>query len=102
MNIALFKIWLIKNGTSKKIATDNISRIKRIDNELIASINSSIDKEYTKDKCDELIKCFSNYGQNTFMKNYNLKNLPIGKAQIHCYKLSLVKYLSFKKDYPFG
>ena len=100
MNTTLFKIWLIKNGTSSKIASDTVCRLKKLNRALIESpISSSIDIEFNKDQCKQLIKCFSKLGKNNFMNKYQLALLPIGKQYIHTYKLSLTKYISFKKQY---
>ncbi len=97
MNTTIFKSWLIKNGTSTKVASDNVSRLKKLNNGLIHSNKStSIDEEYKIDKCNFLLSCFDNNGRNNNMKTLGIKNLPIGKASIHTYKLALNKYISFK------
>lgn len=103
MNTAVFKSWLIKNGASSKIASDTISRLKKLDNSLIESpISSSIDSEFNKDTCEQLLKCFSKSGKNPIMDSFQLYSLPIGKRYMHTYKLSLTKYIMFKKEYPNG
>lgn len=94
---------MIKNGNSSKIASDTISRLKKLDSSLIESpISSSIDFEFNKDSCEQLLKCFSNSGKNSIMDSFQLYSLPIGKRHIHTYKLSLTNYISFKKEYPNG
>lgn len=103
MNTAIFKTWLIQNGSSPKVATDTISRLKKLDRALIESpISSSIDSEFNKDICERLLKCFSKSGKNHIMDSFQLYSLPIGKRYIHTYKLSLTKYITFKKEYPDG
>lgn len=103
MNTAIFKTWLVQNGSSHKVATDTISRLKKLDRALIESpISSSVDSEYTKDACEHLLKCFSKSGKNLIMDSFQLHSLPIGKRYIHTYKLSLTKYITFKKEYPDG
>lgn len=103
MNTAIFKIWLIKNGNSSKVASDTISRLKKLDRALIESpISSSVDSEFNKDACEQLFKCFSKSGKNPIMDSFQLYSLPIGKRYIHTYKLSLTKYIAFKKEYPDG
>lgn len=103
MNIAIFKTWLVKNGHSSKVASDIISRLKRLDRALIeSSISSSVDSEYNKDTCEQLLKCFSKNGKNPIMDSFKLYLLPIGKRYINTYKLSLSKYIAFKKEYPHG
>lgn len=99
MNTALFKIWLIKNGNSSKIASDTLCRLKRIDQSLIEShISSSVDSEFNKDNCEQLLKCFSKNGKNKVMDEYKLSLLPIGEIYMNTYKLSLTKYITFKKE----
>ncbi len=103
MNTAIFKIWLVKNGNSPKVATDTISRLKKLDRALIASpISSSVDSEFNKDVCEQLLKCFSKSGKNPIMDSFQLYSLPIGKKYIYTYKLSLTKYIAFKKEFPDG
>ena len=99
MNTAIFKTWLIQNGSSPKVATDTISRLKKLDRVLIESpISSSIDSEFNKDVCEQLLKCFSKSGKNPVMDSFQLYSLPIGKRYIHMYKLSLTKYIIFKNS----
>ena len=94
---------MIQNGSSPKVATDTISRLKKLDRALIESpISSSIDSEFNKDVCEQLLKRFSKSGKNLIMNSFQLYSLPIGKRYIHMYKLSLTKYITFKKDYPDG
>lgn len=103
MNTAIFKTWLVKNGNSSKVASDTISRLKKIDRALIESpISSSVDFEFNKDACNQLLKCFSKSGKNPIMDLFQLYSLPIGERYIHTYKLSLTKYIAFKKEYPDG
>lgn len=103
MNTAIFKTWLVKNGNSSKVASDTISRLKKLDRCLIESpISSSVDSEFNKDACEQLLKCFSKSGKNPIMDSFQLYSLPIGKRYIHTYKLSLTKYIAFKKEYPNG
>lgn len=103
MNTVLFKMWLIENGNSVKITSDTISRLKKLNQSLIeSSISSSIDYEFNKDNCEQLLKCFFKNGKNDIMNIYNLTSLPIGKRYIYTYKTSLVKYILFKKEYPNG
>lgn len=103
MNTAIFKNWLVNNGYSSKVASDTICRLNKLNKALIESpISSSVDSEYEKDYCENLLRCFSNNGKNPIMDSFHLYSLPIGKLYIHTYKLSLTKYLKFKKEYPNG
>lgn len=101
MNTPQFKIWLIKNGASSKVASDIVSRLKRLDFALISShLKSSVDFEFNNDCCEQLLKAFSKNGKNEIMKKYQLTSLPIGFGTIHTYKLSLTKYILFKNFFP--
>ena len=101
MDTAIFKIWLIKNGNSPKIASDTICRLKKLDRALIESpISSSVNSEFNKDNCENLLKCFSKNGENPIMDYFKLYSLPIGKdGIINKYKQ---KYILFKKEFPIG
>ena len=103
MNTISFKAWLLEKGYSPKVASDIVSRLKKLDRTLIESpISSSVDIEFNKDSCKNLCSCFHKCGKNTVMDKYQLCGLPIGKLYIHAYKLALNKYILFKKEYPTG
>lgn len=97
MNTILFKAWLIQHNHSPKTASDTISRLKKLNHSLIESpLSTSIDSEFDKDHCAQLVNSFSKNGKNKIMETYQLTALPIGKKNIHTYKLALTKYLQFK------
>lgn len=97
MNLIEFSNWLITNGYNKKIASDIISRLKRIDKELLYSKKqTTIDNEYLFDSCENLLKSLI---KNQKSDEYVLKNsnLPVNKYEIYNYKFALNKYLSYLK-----
>lgn len=92
MNEIDFKNWLIKNSVNKKVLSDCISRLKKIEREL----NCDIDDEYKRDRCDLLLSQFSKMGE-LLVKKYPKCNFPIGKYSMNTYKLALKKYINFGK-----
>lgn len=52
-----FRKWLNVNGVSKKMQSDFVSRLKRLETKLEIF---DIDEEYKKDKCEKLLKYLSN------------------------------------------
>lgn len=95
MNEVEFRNWLIKNGCTAKVAGDHISRIKRVERELN---HCDIDEQYRSDKCEYLIRLFSNNGNNEEMKKIQNNTLPIGKYYMSTYRLAIRKYVMFCDD----
>ena len=91
-----FSIWLLEHGFSKKLCSDYISRLKRIEHSLY---NCDLDEQYNKDKCAELISLFKNSGKNEKMANRLVSDLPIGKYYLSTYKYSIKKYVEFMNDF---
>ena len=89
-----FRNWLLKNGKNKKVCSDTISRIKKIERELG---NIDLDEEYEKDQCQNLLNAFKNTGRNEQMEKYN-SNLPIGRYHLSTYKYAVQVYISFKNE----
>lgn len=95
MNTVLFKNWLINNGASSKVASDTVSRLKKINLALINSFkSSSIDEEYANDKCSKLTSLLRQKNG----RSHNCLDLPFNKSYISTYKLSLAKYVRFKNE----
>lgn len=92
MNEVEFRIWLQKKGTNKKVQSDCISRLKRIEKEID---HCDIDEQYHSDKCSFLLSVFSNKGENEFMSNYKDSKFPIGKYHMNTYRYALKKYIEF-------
>lgn len=92
MNEVNFRLWLNDNGYSKKVQSDIVSRLKKIEREF-GFID--IDDEYSNDKCEKLLSSFKNKGENEEMKRFNSLSLPIGKYQLSTYKYAVSLYLKF-------
>lgn len=59
MSIVDFINWLLSNSTNKKVVYDIVSRLKRINWELMNQISyTTIDIEYSKYKCVTLLNSF--------------------------------------------
>ena len=94
MNEMDFRIWLLYQGINKKVASDLISRLKRIEKEIN---HCDIDKEYRSDKCNNLLLLFHSKGINPQM-NALKTSLPVGKYQLSTYKYALQKYITFLSE----
>lgn len=92
MNEIEFKFWLNSKGYSKKVQSDTVSRLKKIERELSFI---DIDDEFTKDRCEKLMLIFNNKGENEEMYRLKPSSLPIGKYQLSTYKYALNLYLKF-------
>lgn len=91
MNEVEFRNWLAKNSTNKKMQSDILSRLRRIEHEIT---NCDLDNEYEKDRCEHLISLFYHNGDNTELKHMNTA-LPIGKPYMSTYRYALKKYVEF-------
>lgn len=98
MNEIEFKNWLINNGTNRKVTSDIISRLKRIERQID---QCDIDEQYRIDQCNYLLELFSKSGQNDEMKKYKNTNFPIGKYQMNTFRYALKKYIIFCNTYYF-
>ena len=75
-----FRKWLQKNNYSKKMQSDFVSRIKRIEKEID---HCDIDSEYRNDRCVNLLRYFEKNGCNEYMSQIkNCDNKKIKKAPI--------------------
>ena len=91
MNEMNFRAWLSHQGTDKKVVSDTVSRLKRIEREIN---HCDIDIEYRNDECKTLLALFRTKGINEQM-NALETSLPVGKYQLSTYKYALQKYISF-------
>ena len=90
-----FKNWLESQGYSKKVQSDIVSRIKRLEKNIP---NFNIDKEYKKNKCTELLNLMYKKNEHNFASIYgNNTYLPIGSFNMGVYRLAIKKYINFKK-----
>lgn len=92
MNEVEFRNWLEKKGTKKKVQSDTISRLKRVEKEIN---RCDIDEQYRNDRCEYLLSLFTNMGNNEEMKKFPNANLPIGKYYMSTFRHALKKYVEF-------
>lgn len=95
MNEVEFKNWLINNNTNRKVASDIISRLKRIEREIN---QCDIDEQYRIDKCTYLISLFLKLGNNEEMKKYSNAKLPIGEYSMSTFRYALKQYVKFCEE----
>lgn len=92
MNEVEFRNWLVKNDINKKVQSDIISRIKKIEKEIE---DCDIDEQYRSDKCKYLMSLFLNMGRNDEMKKYPYANFPIGKYYMSTFRHAIKYYIRF-------
>ena len=85
-----FRKWLNENGVSKKMQSDFVSRLKRLEIKLEIF---DIDEEYKYDKCQKLLKYLSEGCKNSpYSKGLSLKGTS---NQYTVLKYAVKKYISF-------
>lgn len=92
MNEIGFRNWLSQCGVSKKLQSDYVSRIKRIEREFD---HCDVDEHYRCDKCKYLMSLFLKNGKNTEMEKYKNIQLPVGKYYMSTYRHAVKKYVEF-------
>lgn len=92
MNEVEFRNWLIKNGIHKKVQSDIVSRIKKIEKEIE---NCDIDEQYRRDRCEYLMSLFLNMGLNEEMGKYPTANFPFGKYHMSTFRHAIKYYVKF-------
>ena len=95
MNELTFRKWLADNGYNSKVASDTISRLKKLEH---SANNCDLDTEYKKDGCAFLLSLFLNKGENENMAALPDNELPVGKYHLSTYKYALNIYLKFKNE----
>lgn len=95
MNEVEFKNWQSKKGVNKKIQSDTVSRLKRIEREIN---HCDIDEQYRSDRCEYLMSLFSDMGRNAEMEKYPNTDFPIGKYTMNTFKHAIRQYVSFCDD----
>lgn len=93
MNELEFRIWLDQNNYSKKMQSDIVSRIKKLER---ANNFTDIEETIKIDNGLYLLSIFRNKGINDDMAKLNASYLPIGKYQLSTYKYAVKLYLKFK------
>lgn len=85
-----FRKWLNERSVSKKMQSDFVSRLKRLETKLEIY---DIDEEYKFDKCQKLLKYLSDGCKNSpYSKELNLQGTS---NQYTVLKYALKKYISF-------
>ena len=90
-----FRAWLLEKGTTKKICSDVISRIKRIEKEIN---HCDLDDQYRSDHCESLMSMFLKMGKNAKMEKYSKANLPFGKYYMSTYRHAIKQYQEFCEE----
>ena len=90
MNEIAFHNWAAFQGMNRKVVSDSISRLKKLENEF----DIDIDLEYKKDQCNYMLSLFNHTGKNDEMKKYKT-NLPIGQYRLSTYKYALNLYIRY-------
>ncbi len=96
MNEIEFRNWLAVNGVNKKVQSDILSRIKKIEKEIE---NCDIDEQYRSDRCQYLMSLFANMGFNEKMKSYENADLPIGKYYMNTFRYAIKHYVKFCDEF---
>ena len=95
MNEVGFRNWLINRGVNRKVVSDIVSRLKRIEREINYC---DIDEQYRSDKCEYLMSLFLKVGNNDEMKKFPNTNLPIGKYSMGTFRYALKQYIKFCEE----
>ncbi len=91
MNEVEFRNWMLTKGKNRKVISDTVSRLKRIERELN---HCDIEVEYCNDRCERLLTLFLNNGENEELKRYKT-SFPIGKYYISTYRHAIRMYVDF-------
>ncbi|RMA78508.1 hypothetical protein JN00_0338 [Metamycoplasma subdolum] len=94
INEVEFKIYSEKHKVNKKVISDIISRLKKIEKSLE---NCDLNDEFQKNCCKSLLNLFAKNGNNNEIKKVLIGSLPIGKYSMSTYRHAIKKYVSFMK-----
>ena len=95
MRVEEFSEWLIgADGRDKRQTSDNVSRVKRVENALSEYLGTTVDldTEYQKDKCNNVLEMLSNDFRPQIP---NSINLPYDKNGLSSLRTAINKYISF-------
>lgn len=95
MNEVDFRNWLVKNGVKRKVQSDIVSRIKKIEREIESC---DIDEQYRRDRCEYLMSLFLSMGVNEEMKKYPNTDFPIGKYYMSTFRHAIKYYIRFREE----
>ena len=98
MNEVEFRNWMVGRDVNRKVQSDTISRIKKIEREIEGC---DIDEQYRSDHCESLMSLFRNMGNNKEMKKYPEADFPIGKYYMSVFRYAIKQYVLFCEEcYP--
>lgn len=95
MNEIDFRKWLEDREIKRKIISDTLSRLKKVEREFE---QCDLDEEYDSDRCERLMTAFTNCGRNEVMESYPYASFPIGKYHLNVYRAAIRKYVEFKNE----
>lgn len=95
MNEIDFRSWLVRNHVNRKVQSDIVSRLKRIEKEIE---NCDLDEQYRNDRCEWLMSLFLNMGLNDAMKQYPDADFPIGKYYMSTFRHAIKHYVGFCEE----
>lgn len=96
MNEVEFRNWMVRNNVNRKVQSDIVSRIKKIEREIE---NCDIDEQYRSDRCVSLMALFLKMGLNDEMKKYPNAGFPIGKYHMSTFRHAIKYYVMFCDEY---
>ena len=96
MNEVDFRNWMERKSVNRKVQSDVVSRLKKIEREIE---NCDIDEQYRSDKCKSLMALFLNMGINESMKKYPDANFPIGKYHMSTFRHAIKYYVMFCEEH---
>ena len=87
-----FYNYLLRQGVEKKVCSDHVSRLKRIEKALK---NCDLDEEYLKDRCKSLVVMMYKKNSKLEIKKRLIGTLPIGSYTMSTYRYSINKYIKY-------
>ncbi len=95
MNEMRFREWMIQNNINRKVQSDLISRIKRVEKEFDYC---DIDMEYSKDGCEYILGLFQKKNYNQLVTDFPNSSFVNASQNLNTYRHAINKYLLFCKE----
>ncbi len=95
MNEMRFREWMAQKNINRKVQSDLISRIKKVEKEFNYC---DIDKEYTKDECKYILGLFQKKNYNSLIADFPNSAFANPQKNLNTYRHAINKYISFCKD----
>lgn len=86
-----FRNWMTEQGKTKKVISDIISRLRRVEREIDTC---DLDRAYNENRCEYLLALFKNNGKNDEMEKLDT-NFPVGKYYMSTYRHAINYYIAF-------